>query len=108
MACGVNEIKDEVFLVAAKALAECVRQSDFDEGRVYPPLETINETSLRLAAKVAQWFYTEGYASHRPEPQDKYLFLKSKLYDATYDGTQFTDHINGKSSWSTSDGNFTH
>lgn len=108
MACGVNEIKEEVFLVAAKALADLVSKKDFEEGRVYPHLDTINETSLRLAAKVAQWFYTEGYATHRPEPEDKYLFLKGKLYDATYDGSQFTQHINGKSSWSSANGNFTH
>ena len=104
MACGVNEIKNEVFLVAAKALADLVTKKDFDEGRVFPHLDTINETSLQLAAKVAQWFYTEGYASHRPEPDDKYLFLKAKLYDATYDGSQFTEHIDGKSSWSTVNG----
>ena len=109
MACGVSEIKNEVFLVAAKALADIVTKKDCDLGRVYPPIQTINETSLKLAAKVAQWFYTEGYASHRPEPEDKLLYLKGKLYDATYDGSQFTDHINGKSSWSLPNGNsFTH
>jgi malate dehydrogenase (oxaloacetate-decarboxylating)(NADP+) len=105
MACGVHEIKNEVFLVAAKALADLVSKKDFDEGRVYPPIETINETSLRIASKVAQWFYAEGFANHRPEPDDKYLFLKGKLYDATYDGSSFSNHINGKSSWTTSNGN---
>ncbi|CAG2163543.1 unnamed protein product [Oppiella nova] len=107
MACGVNEIRDEVFLVAAKALADLVTKQDCEEGRVYPALETINETSLRLAAKVAQWFYTEGFATHRPEPDDKYLFLKGKLYDATYDGSSFTKHINGKSAWSSLNPSFT-
>jgi len=107
MACGVHEIREEVFLVAAKALADLVSKQDFDEGRVYPPLDNINEASLRIAAKVAQWFYTEGFDSHRPEPDDKYLFLKGKLYDATYDGSSFEKHINGKSKWSAS-GNFTH
>ena len=109
MACGVSEIKNEVFLVAAKALADLVTKEDCDVGRVYPPLETITETSLKLAAKVSQWLYREGYASHRPEPEDKYLFLKGKVYDPTYDGSQFSDHINGKSSWSSQKGNnFTH
>ncbi|CAG2112006.1 unnamed protein product, partial [Medioppia subpectinata] len=107
MACGVNEIRDEVFLVAAKALADLVTKQDCDEGRVYPHLDQINETSLRLAAKVAQWFYTEGYATHRPEPEDKYLFLKGKQYDATYDGSSFNKHINGKSSWSSANPSFT-
>ncbi len=105
MACGVHEIRNEVFLVAAKALADLVSKKDFEEGRVYPPLETINETSLRIASKVAQWFYAEGFATHRPEPDDKYLFLKGKLYDATYDGSSFSNHINGKSSWTTANAN---
>ena len=84
IACGVKEIKNEVFLVAAEALAELVSEKDLSEGRVYPPLETINQDSLRLAAIVAEWLYKEGYATE-PEPDDKYEFLKSKSYNATYE-----------------------
>ncbi|KAH9511736.1 NADP-dependent malic enzyme, variant 2 [Dermatophagoides farinae] len=93
MACQVHEIVDEIFLVAANALAEQVSREDLDIGSVYPPLDNINEVSLRLATRVAEWLYNKGYANVRPEPDDKYIFLKSRLYDALYDGSNFTKHV---------------
>nr|XP_027200041.1 NADP-dependent malic enzyme-like isoform X2 [Dermatophagoides pteronyssinus] len=93
MACQVHEIVDEVFLVAANALAEQVSKEDLNIGSVYPSLDNINEVSLLLAARVAEWFFNKGYANVRPEPDDKYLFLKSRLYDALYDGSNFTKHV---------------
>ncbi|KAH9511735.1 NADP-dependent malic enzyme [Dermatophagoides farinae] len=66
---------------------------DLDIGSVYPPLDNINEVSLRLATRVAEWLYNKGYANVRPEPDDKYIFLKSRLYDALYDGSNFTKHV---------------
>lgn len=93
MACHVHEIPDEVFLVAAYALAEQVSKEDLERGSMYPPLENINEVSLRIAQRTAEWLYAEGYAAVRPEPDDKYLFLKSRLYDASYDGSNFTKNV---------------
>lgn len=93
MACQVHEIPNEVFLAAAFALADQVAQSDLDKGSVYPPLENIYEVSLRIAQRTAEWLYAEGYAHHRPEPNDKLLFLKSRLYDASYDGSNFSEHV---------------
>lgn len=93
MACQVHEIPEESFLVAAHALSEQVTKEDLEIGSVYPPLDTINETSLRIATKVAEWLFAEGYAHHRPEPDNKYVFLKSRLYDASYDGSNFDKHI---------------
>ena len=85
MAAEVHEITDELFLEAAYALAEKVSESDLDFGSVYPPLDTIHETSLHIAQRVIEWLYMEGYAKYSPEPADKYAFLKSRLYDVTYD-----------------------
>lgn len=93
MASQVYEIPDEVFLVAAHALAEQVSLEDLEIGSVYPPLDHINEVSLRLATRVTEYLYAKGYANHRPEPGDKYLFLKSRLYDSLYDGSNFTKHV---------------
>ena len=93
MACQVHEIPNEVFLVGAHALADQVSKADLDQGSVYPPLENIYDVSLRIAQRTAEWFYAEGYANHRPEPDDKYLFLKSRLYDSSYDGSNFSKHV---------------
>ena len=79
VAFGVTQLKDELFLVLAKALADN---------------NHVEDTCVRVAAKAAQWLFLEGYASVRPEPQDKYLWLKATLFDATYDRSMFTNHIN--------------
>lgn len=82
--CGVHHISEEVFLVAAKALANQVTKEHLAEGRVYPPLQSIREVSLMIAAKLAQYFYVESMATYRPEPEDKVSFLKGKQYEYTY------------------------
>lgn len=105
MACEVLKITDDAFLVAAKALAGQVTKEHLNEGRVFPPLETINETSLRIATKLTQYYYAEGLAAHRPEPDNKYLFLRGKLYDASYEGSDFSKHIRDGRSFA-SDGIF--
>ncbi|XP_015785575.1 NADP-dependent malic enzyme isoform X1 [Tetranychus urticae] len=84
IACGVHTIPDESFLIASKALADQVTDEDLAQGRVYPPLSDIREVSLKLAAKVAQYFYVESLATVRPEPTDKLLFMKTLQYDYSY------------------------
>ncbi|CAN7937344.1 unnamed protein product, partial [Ixodes hexagonus] len=86
-ACGVTTISDEVFLMAAKTVADCVTEADLEEGRVYPPLANIHEVSLNIAAELASYFYSTGVATVKPEPKDKLTFLKSKQYDFSYPGT---------------------
>lgn len=101
MACQVHTIPNEVFLVAARALTEDVTDEDLAKGSVYPPLERINETSLQIAARVSEWLYAEGLAHHRPEPENKYIFLFNHLYDASYDDEDFIKHIEtAQKAWS--------
>ena len=82
--CRVYTIPDEVFLVAAETLAQLTSPADFDNGALYPPLDSIRDTSLQIAVKVAEFLYSKGLAHAMPEPTDKMTFLKSKLYDASY------------------------
>ena len=84
IACGVHTIPDESFLIASKALADQVTDDDLAVGRVYPPLSDIREVSLKIAAKVSQYFYVESLATVRPEPADKLLFMKTLQYDYSY------------------------
>lgn len=80
----VYTIPEEVFLVAAEVLAQQVKPADLEKGALYPPLETLRETSLAIATKVTEWLYSKGLAHALPEPKDKAAFLKSKLYEASY------------------------
>uniref|UniRef100_A0A8C6V561 Malic enzyme n=1 Tax=Neogobius melanostomus TaxID=47308 RepID=A0A8C6V561_9GOBI len=50
-ASGIRHVTEEVFLTAAEVLAEQVTEKDLAEGRLYPPLSSIRDVSLKLAAK---------------------------------------------------------
>lgn len=83
--CRVATIPPEVFLVAATALASLVSLPDIlQHGSLYPPMANIRATSLKVASKVAEWFYAKGLANLKPEPSDKEQFLASKLYEPAY------------------------
>lgn len=55
------------------------------EGRVYPPLDTINEVSVRLATKILSYAYETGLATHYPEPTDKEAFVRMHQYSPEYE-----------------------
>jgi len=82
---GIHHIKDDIFLMAAEALANRVSDQDLAEGRLYPPLNTIRDCSTAIAAYIADHAYKNGLASTYPEPADKEAFIKAQLYDFTYD-----------------------
>lgn len=77
-------IPDEVFLVAAESLAKQVTQDDLTQGRLFPPLSSIREVTLNIAADVASFLYQQNLAEHRPEPDDKLHFIRSNQYDFSY------------------------
>ena len=83
---GIHHISDSVFLSAAEALADLVTEDDLKVGRMYPPLATLRDCSLKIAAKVAEDAYADNTASTYPEPKDKEEFIKMQLYDYEYDG----------------------
>ena len=58
VACRARTLPDELFLVAARTLANLVRRKDLDEGALYPPLREIRKISLAIAVSVA----TKAYA----------------------------------------------
>lgn len=76
-------LPDEVFLVAAKALASCVTEDELSEGRVYGKLLRLREISHRIAVAVAEKLYEMGLAK-APKPVDLDAFFKEMEYDPTY------------------------
>uniref|UniRef100_A0AAV2MBF9 Malic enzyme n=1 Tax=Knipowitschia caucasica TaxID=637954 RepID=A0AAV2MBF9_KNICA len=84
-ACGIRHVTEEVFLTAAEALAEQVTEKDLAEGRLYPPLSSIQDVSLKLAAKIVEFAYKQNLAFRRPEPVDKPEYLKSLVYSTDYE-----------------------
>ncbi|KAM6965123.1 NAD-dependent malic enzyme, mitochondrial [Aplochiton taeniatus] len=82
---GVRHISDNVFLEAAKTLAEQVTDEELKEGRLYPHLSDIREVSIRMAVKVVEYVYANGMAFHYPEPADKDSFVRSTVWNTNYD-----------------------
>uniref|UniRef100_A0A7N8Y0B3 Malic enzyme n=1 Tax=Mastacembelus armatus TaxID=205130 RepID=A0A7N8Y0B3_9TELE len=85
MACAIPHISDEIFLTAAEALAHLVTEKDLAEGRLYPPLSSIRNVSLKLAVKITEYAYEHNMATLHPEPSDKEAYVQSLIYTTDYD-----------------------
>ncbi|KFP30078.1 hypothetical protein N325_09101, partial [Colius striatus] len=92
IACGVRHISDEIFLITAESIAAEVTEQNLAEGRLYPPLDSIREVSLKIAVKIVDWAYKHGLASWYPEPADKEAFVKRLVYSPDYDSFVTDDY----------------
>uniref|UniRef100_A0AAQ5ZS88 Malic enzyme n=1 Tax=Amphiprion ocellaris TaxID=80972 RepID=A0AAQ5ZS88_AMPOC len=84
-ACAIQHVTEEIFLTAAEALAHLVTEKDLAEGRLYPPLSSIRDVSLKLAVKIMEYAYEHNLATLRPEPSDKQAHIHSLCYSTDYD-----------------------
>ncbi|KAM6291957.1 NADP-dependent malic enzyme, mitochondrial isoform 2-T2 [Porphyrio hochstetteri] len=92
IACGVRHISDDIFLITAESIAAEVTEQNLAEGRLYPPLDSIREVSLKIAVKIVDWAYKNGLASWYPEPADKEAFVKQLVYSPDYDSFVTDDY----------------
>jgi len=83
IACEAMSVTDEMFSVAARALANAVSEADLAQGRIYPPLTKIREVSAAIATAVAEVAYNQGIA-RKPKPDDLSTFIKSQMYEPKY------------------------
>jgi malate dehydrogenase (oxaloacetate-decarboxylating)(NADP+) len=82
-ACGARLVTDEMFMVAAHALAQLVSEEDLAQGSLYPALPRIREVSANIAEAVAVVAYNNGLATGHA-PNDMAAFIQSKMYDPRY------------------------
>ena len=83
IASGTQLVTDEMFMAAARTLAEMVSETDLKQGSLYPALPQIREVSARIAAAVAAVAYQRGLASG-PAPNDLAALVQSQMYDPRY------------------------
>jgi malate dehydrogenase (oxaloacetate-decarboxylating)(NADP+) len=83
IASGARLIIDEMFMSAAKTLADLVPQSDLDQGSLYPALPRIREVSAHIAAAVARIAYQRELAAG-PMPNDLLAHVQAYVYDPRY------------------------
>ncbi len=79
-----RRVSEEMFLVAAEALAGEVTQADIAEGAIYPRLSSIRAVSAEIALKVAQKAHEQGLAEN-PDVATYRSAISQYMYDPRYD-----------------------
>jgi malate dehydrogenase (oxaloacetate-decarboxylating)(NADP+) len=86
MAVLVTEAKrvtEQMFIVAAQAVADQVTEEDLSSGLIYPPLSHILETSLYAAIRVAEHVFDNDLA-RKPRPDDIAAHVRALGYRPVY------------------------
>jgi malate dehydrogenase (oxaloacetate-decarboxylating)(NADP+) len=82
-ATEARRVTDEMFIVAAKAVAEQVTEENLATGLIYPPQSRIFEVSLRVAERVATCIFDRDLA-RAPRPKDIGAFIRERAYRPVY------------------------
>lgn len=53
----ISNITDELFLMAARKVADSVTEKNLSEGCIYPKLKEIREISIKIAVEIAEKCY---------------------------------------------------
>jgi len=76
-------IPDELFLIAAKTLAELVTDKNIHEGAIYPRLTEIRTLSIAIAVAVAEKAYELRIARNK-RPRNLKQFILEQIYNSDY------------------------
>jgi malate dehydrogenase (oxaloacetate-decarboxylating)(NADP+) len=82
-ATQARRVTDEMFVVAAQAVAEQVSNDQLEQGMLYPPQSGILEAELYTATKVAKVIYDRDLA-RTERPSDIGKFVRQHAYRPTY------------------------
>jgi malate dehydrogenase (oxaloacetate-decarboxylating)(NADP+) len=82
-ATEATRVTEEMFIVAAKAVAEQVSDESLEKGLIYPPQSRIFEASTHVAAVVAKYIFDHGLARVE-RPDDLVGHIRSVAYSPEY------------------------
>jgi malate dehydrogenase (oxaloacetate-decarboxylating)(NADP+) len=82
-ATDASRVTDEMFIVAARAVAEQVSEEDLATGLIYPPQSRILEASLHVAERVATFIFDRGLA-RVSRPADVAALIRARAYRPIY------------------------
>lgn len=82
-ATEATRVTEDMFIVAAKAVAEQVSDESLGKGLIYPPQSGIFEASMHVAAKVAEYIFEQGLARVK-RPDDLLAHMKAVAYVPAY------------------------
>ena len=83
VATKARRVTDELFVVAARAVAEQVTTAELDSGLLYPPQSEILKTELNAAVQIAETIFARDLAGVA-RPPDVAAFLEGQLYRPEY------------------------
>jgi malate dehydrogenase (oxaloacetate-decarboxylating)(NADP+) len=83
LATQAKRVTEEMFIVAAKAVAEQVTQEELDTGLIYPPQSQILTASLHTAAKIAEYIFENDLARVK-RPKDIEAHIRKTAYQPQY------------------------
>ena len=82
-ATEASRVTEDMFIVAAHAVAEQVTDEDLAAGLIYPPQSRILEASLHVAERVAAHIFDQGLAEV-PRPDDIGALIRARAYQPVY------------------------
>src|ERR1700756_2087456 len=82
-ATEAKRVTEEMFIVAAQALAEQVTEENLATGQIYPPRSHILDASLHVAERVATHIFEKGLA-RVPRPKDIGELIRARAYRPVY------------------------
>ena len=84
-ATEATRVTEEMFIVAAQAVAEQVSEDNLATGLIYPPQSRILEASLHAAERIATYIFDHGLA-RVARPDDVGALVRARAYHPTYHG----------------------
>lgn len=78
-----TRITEDMFLVAARTLADLVSEEDLLVGSIYPPLQNIREVSLQIVIAVAEEVIASELSSIQ-SPNNLKQLIENYMYEPTY------------------------
>jgi malate dehydrogenase (oxaloacetate-decarboxylating)(NADP+) len=82
-ATEATRVTEEMFMVAAKAVAEQVTEQNLATGLIYPPQSRILDASLHVAGRVAAYIFDKGLA-RVPRADDIGELIQTRAYHPVY------------------------
>jgi len=82
-ATEATRVTEDMFIVAAHAVAEQVTEENLASGLIYPPQSHILEASLHVAGRIATHIFDKGLAGV-PRPDDIGALIRARAYRPVY------------------------
>jgi malate dehydrogenase (oxaloacetate-decarboxylating)(NADP+) len=82
-ATEATQVTEEMFIVAAEAVAEQVTEENLASGLIYPPQSHILDASLHVAERIATFIFDRGLAAV-PRPDDVGALIRTRAYRPAY------------------------